>query len=86
MDDGFDIGLGAIFRLIKALVKDFLFDIVCYIVGWFSLRVITVGKYPSEGLGDGLRGYGLKDDGRSEALTSAFGLLIIVIGSFVLFK
>ncbi len=81
MDDGFDIGLGTIFRFVKALVKDFLFDIVCYVVGWFSLRIITVGKYPSENLRDGLREY---DSG--ETLTSVFGLFIIVIGSIVLFK
>ncbi|MEN8257981.1 MAG: hypothetical protein ABFS09_08990 [Thermodesulfobacteriota bacterium] len=33
-------------RLLIRLLVDFFFEMVCYAVGFVSLRIITIGKYP----------------------------------------
>jgi len=81
MIDFSDIGLGTVFKLIKYLLKDFLYDIVCYVIGWFVLRVITVGKYPEEGVM-----YGVRDSETRESIPSLIGILVIFILSYLLFS
>lgn len=71
-EDIIDVSIGGIFRLIKYIIKDILFDIACYIVGWFFLRLVTLGRYPDLGLAEGIR-----EHGTSEFWAGITGLVII---------
>lgn len=81
MDDHFDVGLGFLFKLAKGILKDFLYDIVCYTIGWLILRVLTVGKYPAEGLTEGVR-----DPESSESAPNIVGFALLAIASYYLFS
>lgn len=81
MDDHFDSGRGAAFRFVKSIVKDFLYDICCYAIGWIILRFVTAGKYPSEALSEGV-----KDPESSESIPCIVGLITICVIAYVVFS
>ena len=76
LDDIVDFGSGYLFRFLKSVIKDFLYDMVCYAVGWVFLRVITLSKYPAESLM-----YGIKSND-AESLPSWVGLAIILFAAY----
>ena len=81
IDDIFDSSFGFLFRILKAIIKDILFDIACYLVGWIFLKVLTLGKYPNSNLVEGIR-----DDHANDILVSFVGLSIILVVSFIIFS
>ncbi len=81
MIDSSEIGLNTLFRFAKALLKDWLYDILCYAVGWCVLRVLTAGRHAEEGLSEGIR-----DPDSSESLPNIMGLVILLVGGYLLFK
>ena len=80
MDDLFDSGLGTVLRFIKGVIKDFLYDIVCYAVGWLILRCVTAGQYPGESLREGIQ-----DPDSIDSLTSIIGLVALVAIGYYFF-
>ena len=80
MDDLLDSGTRLLFKIIKGFVKSFLYDIVCYAIGWLALRLISIGKYPHEGIGEGMN----DPEGR-ESISSIVGAGIIIAASLWLF-
>jgi hypothetical protein len=80
IDDTFDSVFGFIFRFVKGFIKDIIFDIACYFVGWVALKSITLGRYPSEGLIDGIR-----EDNSEDTIVSIVGLIIILAASYFVF-
>jgi len=81
MDDILEVGLRNIFKFIKGLIKDFIYDLVFYAIGWVVLRVLTLGSYPQESLGDGLR-----DPESSESMPNIIGLILVSVLIFWIFK
>lgn len=81
MDDNLDVGMGTAFKIVKGIVKDFFYDIVCYAIGWFVLRIVTVGKYPEETLMEGIQ-----DPESSESIPNIIGFIIITAISYYLFS
>lgn len=73
VDELAEFGLGAIFRFFKAIIKDILFDIFCYVVGWCFLKLISFGCYPPVGLIEGL-----KEDQSDETVVSIVGLVLVL--------
>ena len=80
MDNDFDLGFGAVFRLLKSLIKDLLYDVVCYSVGWFVLRILTLGRYPSEQL---MAGIG--DPESTDSIANITGVVILGVIGFKFF-
>ena len=81
IDELFESGFGIIFRFIKGIVKNFVFDIACNVVGWLFLKIITVGKYPGEGLMEGVR-----EDHSEDTMVSIVGLIVIIAGGYYFYK
>lgn len=77
MDDIFDFSLGAVYKFLKGII----YDLICYSVGWVVLRVFTLGSYPREGLGSGLR-----DPESSESMPNIIGVILIAIVTYQIFK
>ncbi len=75
--DGLDLGFGTLLRLIKSLLVDIFFDVICYSFGWFFLRVVTLGRYPESSLTEGV-----KESAAEETLTSLAGLAIILLTGY----
>ncbi|MEM1262103.1 MAG: hypothetical protein AAGH76_06885 [Pseudomonadota bacterium] len=80
-DDIVDSAIGRLFRFALSIVKDFVFDIVCYAVGWVTLRMITFGRHPAVGLGDGMR-----HDVDDESWVSIVGIIVIAAGAYALYR
>jgi len=70
MEEG--LGLGLIFRLFKYLVLDILYQLLACGVGWFFLRIITLGKYPEQSLSESL-----KEDATVGNYTGLMGFIVI---------
>lgn len=68
---------GGLFRLLGGLFKDIFFDVLCFLVGWITLRVLTLGQYPRVGLFDGMR-HETSVTSTDESLVSIVGLLVII--------
>jgi ABC-type uncharacterized transport system permease subunit len=81
IDDAVESVFGTAFRIVKGLIKDILFDIACYAIGWLVLKVVTLGRYPSEDLANGIR-----DDNNEDTIVSIVGLVVIVVGGCLLFS
>ena len=81
MDDLFDSEFGNILKFLKGIIKGFLYDTVCYTIGWVFFRIVTGGKYPNESLNEGLR-----DPENSESVPNVAGLVIIAALTYLVFK
>ena len=80
LDDLPSSGLGTLFRLLKSIVVDVLYDTVCYPVGWLTIKLLTFGKYPETGLKEAM-----KDDSREESWVAVVGVVPIALLGYLLF-